>query len=569
MPLVGLCGVWDDGRMACVSASAAGTGGVSRWPVVVLCLVLLASACRGSDSGPSLVTSTPNTVSTTSTTDRRGWDWPVSTPEEQGMDSSVLAELIDEVVASGGIDSVTVVRNGYLVLDTVVYPFPEDSGHNVYSVSKSVTATLIGVAIDQGLLAGVDLPVVEVLAGSAPAVMDELKASMTVEDLLAMSSGLECRDSARYDWQGIYEMMANDDWAAHVLALPMVEEPGTHFEYCNGATYLLSAIVTEVTGQPASEFAAEVLFEPLGITDYTWPTNPEGITMGFSDLVLEPSDLAKIGYLYLRDGEWDGNQVVSQSWIEAATTPHAPTNSFLPGDEYGYQWWVDDADWVSARGHGGQFIFVIPVLDLVMSFTSALPPRQTYWPHLLVRDYGLRATKPGPLPPNPDGTDRLAAAVAAARSGPEPSPVDLPEMSSRISGVRYDSQINEYGHEWFTITFDQQAAHLAFQGAFAVVFEREYSGALLALRGIEGADEPIEVEIGLNGRYTYDSVWGLPSAWQGQWTGDKVFVVEFQTFGRQILRGSFEITFEDDTAHVVLREETRPQVETSTAVQSG
>jgi CubicO group peptidase (beta-lactamase class C family) len=235
------------------------------------------------------------------------------------MDSGVLAEMVERI-ALLGIDSVTVIRNGHVVLDAVVYPFPEDTGHIVHSCTKSVVGTLIGIAIDRGLLDGVHVPVVEVLAGSAPEVVDDRKAAMTVEDLLTMSSGLDCRDSYLYRWEGMREMRASDDWSAHVLSLPMREEPGTAFEYCNGASFLLSAIITEVTGTSAAEFAEEVLFGPIGIGEYSWPADPDGITLGWGELVLRPADMARFGYLYLRGGEWDGMQVVPEAWVETATT---------------------------------------------------------------------------------------------------------------------------------------------------------------------------------------------------------------------------------------------------------
>lgn len=242
--------------------------------------------------------------------------WPTagrlaSTPEDQGMDSEVLADLVEYVAAIDGIDSVTVVRNGSVVLDTVMYPFPEATGHVIHSVTKSIIGTLIAIAIDRGLLAGVEIPVVEILSDAAPKTVDELKASMTVEHLLTMSAGLDCREPDTY----MTEMVASGDWTRYLLTLPMVEEPGTRFQYCDGASHLLSAILTEATGMSAASFADEVLFEPLGITDYMWPAGPDGTSTGWGEIVLQPADMAKLGYLYLRGGAWDGDRVVSTDWI--------------------------------------------------------------------------------------------------------------------------------------------------------------------------------------------------------------------------------------------------------------
>ena len=218
--------------------------------------------------------------------------WITSTPEAQGMDAGRLADLVEYLSASPGIDSVAVVRHGHLILDAVFYPFPAERAHIIHSCTKSVVGTLIGIAIDGGLIESTSVPVVEILADAAPSDIDDLKEAMTVEDLLTMSAGLDCRDSYIYGWQGMREMRRSDDWAAHMLALPMSEEPGILFEYCNGASYLLSAILTEVTGGPAVDFARAALFEPLGITDVTWPLSPNGINIGWGNMHLQPSVLS-------------------------------------------------------------------------------------------------------------------------------------------------------------------------------------------------------------------------------------------------------------------------------------
>ena len=254
-------------------------------------------------------------------------------------------------------------------------------------------------------------------------------------------------------------MMASDDWAAHVLALPMVEEPGTRFEYCNGASYLLSVILTEVTGMPAAEFAAEVLFEPLGITDYVWPASPDGTTIGWGELVLRPADMAKVGYLYLRGGEWDGNQVVSRDWVEAATTAHATAPTLADG--YGYQWWVDNAGYVMAIGFGGQYIMVVPDRDLVVVFTSGLPPGGFQQPESLMNSYVFNAVKSNdPLPPNPTAQAHLREAVAVARSVPEPAPFELPDVAATVDGDRYQFRSNDFGNRSFVVSFSGDSAWL-------------------------------------------------------------------------------------------------------------
>lgn len=458
------------------------------------------------------------------------------------MDSGVLADFIEAVVAEPGIDSVTVVRNGRLVLDTVVYPFPEDTGHIIHSCTKSITATLIGIAIDQGLLAGVDVPVVEILADAAPETVGDLKASLTVKDLLTMSAGLDCRDSYLYEWQGMREMQASDDWTAHVLALPMAEEPGTRFEYCNGASFLLSAILSEVTGKPASEFATDVLFGPLGITEFVWPASPKGITIGWGDLMLRPEDMAKIGYLYLRDGEWDGEQVASRAWVEAATTAQIDAGTL--SDKYGYQWWLDDAGYVMAQGFGGQHIIVIPDHDLTVTFTSGLVGERHSWPEELTVEYVVAAVlSDHPIAADLDGQGRLAAAVTGARSGPEPAIVEMPEMAAAISGVRYEIRDADSGANWFVFRFRDGSA----------VFTRD-----------EG-NGPTDIQVGLDGRFMIDKA--QPIALRGTWRGDDTFVVEYQMIG-QVERGTVEFIFEDDVAHVTTREPATGTIQSAIADRS-
>lgn len=327
--------------------------------------------------------------------------WRTSTPEEQGMDSGVLAAMLEEIQQRGhNIDSVSVTRNGYLVADAAIYPYKQDTKHIIHSCTKSIVSALIGIAIEQGYIDDVQTPVLDFFPGRSVENMDENKKSMTLEDLLTMSSGLSCRDSYLYRWSGLNEMRASSDWIQHMLDLPMAETPGTKFEYCNGASFLLSAILTETTGMSAHEFADKHLFGPLGITDVIWPTNPQGINIGWGELRMRPQDLAKVGYLYLRGGEWDGEQIIPSSWVEESTRKHI---SGTLEDGYGYQWWIDDSGIFMAVGYAGQFIFVVPEKELVVVITSDLGDRDFYVPQVLLVDYIIPAVVSSvPLPNDPD-----------------------------------------------------------------------------------------------------------------------------------------------------------------------
>ncbi len=554
----------DDARMAYEPGSSGGCGRSLPTHVVAVCMVLLAAACSSSGDDPASETRSPSPTTTTTTTTTTAFTsvewptdgWPATTPEKQGMESTALADLVDWMAGHGGFDSITIIRNGHVVLDTTIYPFPDDTGHGLYSVTKSVTGTLIGIAIDRGLLAGVDVRVVDVLAQAAPQTVDESLAAMTVEDLLTMRSGLECHDQGA---RILPEIIIHEDWATQVLRLPILVEPGTRFHYCNWDSYLLSAVVTEVTGMPAAAFADEALFGPLGIREYTWPTNADGVTIGFADLVLEPADAAKLGYLYLRDGVWDGQQVVSSTWVAAATRSHTTTHGSAG---YGYQWWIDGGgSGASARGHGGQRISIVPDLDLVVVLTAYLEPRQrTSLPDQLMQRV-LLAVRPDPLDPDPEGNARLAAAVDAARRGPPSSPVTMPELADAIDGVRYEFRANEFQNEWFALTFEDQRAHLTIEGGTLGPLEPY----LETFRGVVTRDGPVEYEIGLDGRFTVGESWGQPTGWRGRWHGDDRFVAEFKMLERANVRGSLEFTFEDGMVHLRFRDSMGDLDQTSTA----
>ena len=338
--------------------------------------------------------------------------WQASAPEAQGMDSGVLAAMLEDIQRQGhNIDNVTVIRNGYLVADAAIYPYEQDTKHIIHSCTKSIVSALIGIAIEQGYIDGVQTPVLDFFPGRSAENIDENKKSMTLDDLLTMSSGLNCRDSYLYRWSGLNEMRASSDWVKHMLDLPMAEAPGTRFEYCNGASFLLSAILTETTGMSAHEFADKYLFGPLGITDVIWPINPQGINIGWGELRMRPQDLAKIGYLYLRGGEWDGEQIIPSSWVEESTQKHI---SGTLEDGYGYQWWVDDSGIFMAVGYAGQFIFVVPEEELVVVFNSDLDDRDFYVPQVLLVDYIIPAViSSEPLPTDPEAEASLRLQIEA------------------------------------------------------------------------------------------------------------------------------------------------------------
>jgi CubicO group peptidase (beta-lactamase class C family) len=202
--------------------------------------------------------------------------------------------------------------------------------------------------------------------------MSDDKAAINIEHLLTMSPGLEW-----YELEFPYGDPRNTfrDWSdsgggvKYVLDRPMIAAPGEDYSYSTGTSHILSGILQKVTGVRADSFALEHLFTPLGIEEYYWPIDQEGIAFGGNGARLRPRDMARFGYLYLKNGEWDGTQIVPESWVEASQQKHME-RKYIPDSFYGYQFWVSDYDTYSAVGYGGQWITIVPQHDLVVVFNN-------------------------------------------------------------------------------------------------------------------------------------------------------------------------------------------------------
>jgi CubicO group peptidase (beta-lactamase class C family) len=352
--------------------------------------MVLLSACQ---TEPEIqLTPTSITTLTLSPTYYPSSEWRTSTPDEQGLDSRQLDMMTEEIDRRNWtVDNVTIIRHGYKVLDASFGSYNPDEPHLLYSCTKSVVSSLIGIAIQQGYIESVNVMLTDLFPDREIQNMDTRKRLMNLESMLMMASGFECRDSYLYEWVGLNEMMRSDDWVQYVLDLPMEYAPGIHFEYCNGVSNLLSAAVQENSGMHTAAFAEEYLFGPLGIDAYQWEEDSAGIPLGFSELYLRPSDMARFGYLYLHGGAWDGEQIVSSEWVTASTTEQIAADTLQDG--YGYQWWTDDAGYYAAVGYRGQFIFVLPDYDMVVVFVSDPDEGDFDLPEYLLLNYIIPAVQ--------------------------------------------------------------------------------------------------------------------------------------------------------------------------------
>ncbi len=337
--------------------------------------------------------------------------WLTSTPEAQGLDSDALADALETIRARHlPVHSLLIARHGRIVLDTYFHPFADNELHDVFSVTKSVISTVVGMAMRDRRISDLRTPVASYLPES-PAAYDPLKRQLTLSHMLSMTSGLECAGNRGGNF--LQAMEQSPHWAEFALARDEVARPGSTFNYCAGNMQVVSAVLTRSLGQSAAEFAKSELFEPLGITRVSWAKDRDGNSHGFSDLRMQPRDMAKLGYLWLHRGVWEGRQIVPSWYLDSAFSAHANVE---PGVQYGYGMWIypqrghaGGAPDFEANGFGGQRIAVIPSQDMVVVITGAGLDANSV-AGLLNR--AVRSDEP--LPVNMAGLSRLDTRVAQA-----------------------------------------------------------------------------------------------------------------------------------------------------------
>jgi CubicO group peptidase (beta-lactamase class C family) len=328
----------------------------------------------------------------------------------------MLGEVLVKDVA---IDALLVIRNGRLVLESYRYPNTSTTLHSIYSCTKSFISALIGIALDHGKLKNVQQHVIDFFLDYKIANIDKAKKNMTIRDLLTMSGG--------FRWPGgmpeeptLDEWTGSPDWVGYVLDRPLATASGTQFTYNSGGSHLLSAILQRAVGVTAEAFAVQYLFQPLGITDWRWQSDPQGVSTGGFGLRLRPLDMAKLGYLYLNQGKWGNRQVVPAKWCSESVQKQISAGGQWLSDGYGYQWWVDDQGYYMALGYGGQYIIVVPNRQLVVVVTSHLSTYEFFLPERLLQNYVLPAcTSSGALPPNDSAVKLMNSKIQQLLANPK------------------------------------------------------------------------------------------------------------------------------------------------------
>ena len=291
---------------------------------------------------------------------REPYPWPLSTPAAQGMDTVRVAAGLQQIKLNSFIYSFLVVKNDSLVLEYYVGNYQKDNDFEIFSVSKSFTSALIGIAIDRGIIRSPQDKILNFFPGFDTTNIDPRKRDWTIEHFLTMRSGIDWDESD--DHSAIYT--SNVNWMYATLGLPLKYAPGEEFIYTTPNANILSGILTRAAGSSTYSFADINLFAPLRISVRTWRTDPQGIYAGGSGMRFTPRDLARFGQLYLHDGFLEGRQIVSRDWIRQSLIPRNPQNSTrgaLSAINYGYFWWTDYEDQDSlfiAAGFGGQAIYV-------------------------------------------------------------------------------------------------------------------------------------------------------------------------------------------------------------------
>jgi CubicO group peptidase (beta-lactamase class C family) len=300
-------------------------------------------------------------------------------------DTSRLAAAFDRAKELPRVRSLIVQWKGEIIREQYYGGATRATRANMKSASKSIVSALVGIAIAQGHIRGVDHTIGELLPAETRSLSPD-KRAITIADLLSMRAGLR---STSFDNYGAWVTSRN--WVSYALSQPMTEERGGPMVYSTGNTHLLSAILTRATKMNTHRFAQRHLARPLGIELRAWQADPQGIYFGGNDMYMTPRDMLKIGTLYLNGGMHDGRQVVPRAWVDSSWSPR--TNSPWNGNGYGYGWWTRNAqgyDVHYAWGYGGQFIFIVPELQLVVVTTSdanvSREGRNTWAMHRLFED---------------------------------------------------------------------------------------------------------------------------------------------------------------------------------------
>lgn len=302
-------------------------------------------------------------------------DWPLSTPEEQGLDPQLIARLYLDAEEVETIKSPLVVKDGYLIAEKYFHGAAVDDKFRMHSATKSYTSALVGLALREGCLSSMDQKAVEFFPELVDDITDQRKKEITIREMLQMRAGFPWEKSS----EELFNLMYSGFRPSVLVDVPLVRDPGSGMEYSNITSHLLGIIVARACEMDLKSFGEEYLFGLLGVEPGEWIQDWEGYYKGHADLHMRARDMARFGLLYLDGGEFEGQQIIPAQWVQDSLQSYSPDDwPFRIGlnykdISYGYQWWsarAGDRRWNFAWGHGGQQIALLEDLDLVIVVTA-------------------------------------------------------------------------------------------------------------------------------------------------------------------------------------------------------
>jgi CubicO group peptidase (beta-lactamase class C family) len=450
------------------------------------------------------------------------------------------------------LDSLLVVRHGKIVVEAYYAPYAAGIPHDIRSATKAVISTLTAIASKDGLLDSPSHRVLDFFDRRGIANVDDRKEAITVQNLLDMTSGLEWTEPLDGRPVSMFEMERSTDWIKFILDRPMSNAPGSAFNYNSGNPHLLSAIITKLTGMSTLDYAKAKLFGPLGINDVSWPHDPQGISVGGYGLYLLPRDMAKIGYLYLRNGAWEGKQLLPSAWIDKVT--HATVDMHLqPELRYSNLFWVlPDKHIYMAVGYHRQVIMVFPDLDVVAVTTG-----RGFYPLGELADYISSSVKSDRALPADAASAKLLANKILDVSTEKPTAVGpTPKVAATISEKVYKFARNELNLKSLSLNLTDPQPH--------------YDMEIYAT-GATKSDPRLSGPIGLDGLYrkgelTHTGFGDLAegstrvNAVKGTWQDDHTFVIDRLVLGQWEPAERWTLTFDGEKLNVRVTINERPEI---------
>jgi CubicO group peptidase (beta-lactamase class C family) len=350
-----------------------------------------------------------------------------ATPESQGIASSAIMDFLDDMDRHAyELHGMMLWRNGHVVAEGWWAPYGPQRIHMTHSLTKSVTACAVGLALGEGRFK-LDDKVVSFFPEHLPATVSPYLAAMTVRDLLTMRTGHAGMVSGSV-WRPI-----KTSWIAEFYKIPVEFEPGTRFVYTSAATYMLSAIITRTTGQSTADYLKSRFFDPLGISGHEWDVGPEGISPGANGLSWKTVDALKLGIVHAQGGQWNGRQVLPREWVEAVQQPHTP-------GKYGYQWWLGPQGIYYASGLFDQDAIVFPEHNAVLAINSGNPQRSAVLRTVVYRHFPTMFKSKAVTAKGDAG--KLPRRLRQAQLMPPPAPSSSP-VAGEVSGRLFEFADND------------------------------------------------------------------------------------------------------------------------------